>query len=259
MRVAARWWIGVLSWLAYVVVILVVGEISGVPYTSIADNPSTIWRGADLFLVCGAVLLVVIASVLGWWRPALFEKSTSRHKWPIIAPALMAFSALLTLAVGVDWSRIDFAYFFPLLLLGIMVGFNEEFVTRGLLLVGLRASLREPWVWFITSALFGMMHAGNVLFGAPVGGTMQQVGLAFLGGTAFYIVRRVTGSLIWAMALHGLWDFATFATGHAPGVFVFGSFIGIAAEVLALVFVFFTFRSTADAIPPVPETASAAR
>ncbi|MHA7984240.1 CPBP family intramembrane glutamic endopeptidase [Rathayibacter sp. CAU 1779] len=259
MRVAARWWIGLLVWLAYVVVVLVVGTVAGVPYTAIGDSASNLWRGADLFLVCGAVVLIVIASALGWWRPALFEKSTSKHRWPIVAPALMAFAALLTLAFGIDWGGIDLAYIVPLLLLGVMVGFNEEFTTRGLLLVGLRANLREPWVWFITSALFGLMHAGNLAFGAPLPGTLQQIGLAFLGGTGFYIVRRVTGSLIWAMVLHGLWDFTTFASGHAPGPLAFGLFLGIAAEVLALIFVFFTFRGKADVVSSAPQTATAGR
>lgn len=248
MRVAARWWIGVLVWAVYAVLVLVVGILSGVPYTAIGNSASTLWRGAVLFLVCGAALLVVVTSILGWWRGALFEKSVSRHKWPIIAPALMALVVLIALSVGVEWGRVDIAYFVPLLVLGILVGFNEELLTRGLLLVGLRASLREPWVWFVTSALFGLMHAANLFVGAPLPGTLQQIGLAFLGGTGFYIVRRVTGNLIWAMLLHGAWDFTTFASGHAASKYAdLVLVIGTVAQVLALVVVFWTFRSKTDA------------
>lgn len=42
---------------------------------------------------------------------------------------------------------------------------------------------------------------------------MLQVVFAFATGTAFYILRRVTGSLVWAMLLHALWDFSVFAAG----------------------------------------------
>lgn len=248
MRVAPRWWIGVLVWAAYVALVLIVGMFSGVPFTEIGNSASTLWLGAVLFLACGAVFLVVVTSILGWWRAALFEKSVSRHKWPIIAPALMALVVVITLSVSVQWGRIDIDYVVPLLVLGILVGFNEELLTRGLLLVGLRASLREPWVWFVTSALFGLMHAANLFVGAPLQGTLQQIGLAFLGGTGFYIVRRVTGSLIWAMLLHGAWDFTTFASGHEASKYAdLVLVIGTVAQVLALLVVFWTFRSRPDA------------
>ncbi|MGO8609482.1 lysostaphin resistance A-like protein, partial [Rhizobium johnstonii] len=85
---------------------------------------------------------------------------------------------------------------------------------RGLVLTAFRSRLSEGWVWFLTSALFGLMHLGNALLGAPLAGSLAQAALAFASGTAFYILRRVTGSLIWAMLLHGLWDVSVFAVGH---------------------------------------------
>ena len=54
------------------------------------------------------------------------------------------------------------------------------------------------------------MHSLNALLGAPVLNTAEQMILAGLHGSAFYVLRRVTGSLVWAMALHGLWDLSIF-------------------------------------------------
>ncbi|MGO4299055.1 CPBP family intramembrane glutamic endopeptidase [Leifsonia sp. RAF41] len=242
MRVSPRPWIGIAVWVGYVVIVTVVGALSGVGYNNIGDSAETLFRSAGLFLGIGAVYLVIVTTILGWWRPALFERARSRHRWPIVAPAIMALSVAIALP-AVDWSRIDGGYLAGLLTLGILVGFNEELVTRGLLLTGLRAEFREVWVWLTTSALFGLMHATNIISGAPVAQTLQQVVLAFLGGTAFYITRRVTGSLIWAMALHGLWDFTTFATGHGTVGPSFGLFLGVGGEVLALVVVWWTFAN----------------
>jgi membrane protease YdiL (CAAX protease family) len=243
MRITPRWWIGVVIWLVYTALVFVVGLVSGVPYDEFGDSADTLFRGPVVFLAAGAVLLIVVTSILGWWRPALFEAERSKHRWPIIAPAVMALSVIVSLSFGVDWSGIDGGYLAGLLLLGVMVGFNEELLTRGLLLTSLRPQLREILVWFITSALFGLMHVTNIFFGADPGSTLQQVGLAFLGGTGFYIVRRVTGSLIWAMVLHGAWDFTTFAVGHSPAGPAVGPILGTIASVLALVFVWWTFRS----------------
>lgn len=252
MRVTPRAWIGIAVWAAYTVLVFVLGLVSGIAYTDLGDSAETLFRGPVMFLAGGALLAVVITSVLGWWRPALRDERRSRHAWPIVAPAIMALAVVITLTIGTDWSRIDGAYLAGLVLLAVLVGFNEEIVTRGLLLTGLRANVREPLAWFLSSALFALMHATNALNGAPLLGTLQQMGFAFLGGTAFYIVRRVSGSLIWAMVLHGAWDFSTFASGHAPGAVAIGPIIGIVGEVLALVFVFWTFRSAGADEPADP-------
>jgi membrane protease YdiL (CAAX protease family) len=90
-----------------------------------------------------------------------------------------------------------------------LVGFSEEIATRGLMLVGFRGGMSEGWVWFLTCALFGLLHGLNVLFGQSLPATIRQIGFAFVAGTALYVVRMVQGALLPAMALHGLWDFGT--------------------------------------------------
>lgn len=123
----------------------------------------------------------------------------------------MAVLAVLHL-VATDWAAYDLSFFAASLVL-LLVGFTEEITVRGLLIVALRSRLHEVWVWLISTALFGLMHYANVLLGQGLGQTTQQVGVAFMGGTIFYILRRTTGSLVPAMVLHGFWDFSSVATG----------------------------------------------
>lgn len=215
MRVTPRIWIGLAIYLGYLAVIAIVTILGGVPFPEIGKSAETTLKGAVLPLGVAAVLLIVTTTALGWWRPALFDRQRSQYRWPIIAPAVMAVAAVLNL-IGTDWSKFDATFLGSLIALGVLVGFCEELMARGLLLTALRSSLREGWVWFLTSALFGLMHMLNVVLGAPVQGTISQVALAFASGTAFYIARRVTGSLVWAMVLHGLWDTSVFAVGFAP-------------------------------------------
>lgn len=56
----------------------------------------------------------------------------------------------------------------------------------------------------------------------------------FLTGTTFYLLRRVSGTLIFAMLLHALWDFSSFAgnTGLTGGL---GPAIGLASVIVAIV------------------------
>ena len=240
-RVRPRVWIGLAVYVGYVATVFVVQRITGIPYTALGDSGGNLFLGAGLSLIIGAVLLAITTTLLGWWRPALFDRQPS-VRWPIIAPLLMAFALLLNLT-STDWGSYDGAFFAASIVL-ILVGFTEELTTRGVLLVGLRNRLSEGWVWFLTSALFALMHLVNALSGQPLVPTLQQVGAAFLGGTIFYILRRTTGTLIWAMVLHGLWDFSTFAVGHGtPGPFAgIGTILYLAAGIFALVSVALVIR-----------------
>ena len=83
-----------------------------------------------------------------------------------------------------------------------------------------------------------------------------QVVLAAMSGTCFYIVRRVTGSLIWAMALHGLWDVSVFAVGFAPLGTAWAAFLTPVIGILAVAVVYWVIKG-ADEKPGVVATAEA--
>ena len=131
-----------------------------------------------------------------------------------MAPVLYLLVILGLLATS-RWDRLGVDFLVAALALGLVVGFAEELVCRGVLLVGLRGSLREMWVWLLTCSLFGLMHGINILLGAPTVETAQQVLSALMQGSALYVLRRVTGSLVWAMILHGAWDFTILVHGEA--------------------------------------------
>jgi len=244
-RVRPRVSIGLAIYVGYVVVVFTVQLLSGVPYTDLGDNGRTLFFGAGLSLIVGAVLLAITTSLLGWWRPALFERHRSM-RWPLIAPVLMLIALVINLS-STDWGSFDAAFLGASIVL-LLVGFTEELTTRGLLLTALRSRLHEGWVWFITSALFALMHLVNAISGQPIGPTLQQVGLAFFAGTIFYIVRRTTGSLIWAMLLHGFWDFSVFSVGHGTPSAGSGiaSIVYLLAAVVALATVFFVIRGARE-------------
>lgn len=247
LKVHPRVWIGLAIFFGYTVVVFLVQRLSGVPYTDLGESGSNLFLGVGLSLIIAAILLTITTTLLGWWRPALREQKRS-VRWPIIAPIIMVIALLLNL-LATDWASYDGAFFAASIAL-ILVGFTEELTTRGLLLTSLRSKLSEGWVWFLSTALFALMHLINAASGQDLLATLQQVAFAFLGGTIFYIVRRTTGTLVWAMVLHGLWDFSTFAVGHGtPGAFAgVGPFVYLAAGVLALIFVPFVIRGANETV-----------
>ncbi|MET0692373.1 MAG: CPBP family glutamic-type intramembrane protease [Propionibacteriaceae bacterium] len=256
MRLSPRPWLGLVALAAYLVVVFVIQGTSGVPYTDLSASAANLWRDAILSIAVASVVVAALATWWGWWSPALFERTRAR-RWTIIAPAFVLVLAVLNL-VFTRWSSVGIDFVVAGLVVGVLVGFGEEFTTRGLLLVGLRGRLREVFVWLFTCLAFGLIHGVNILLGAPVSTTLQQIVLAAAQGSAFYALRRVTGSLIWAMALHGLWDFSVFVIGTSGGANPFGILTFVSAAV-SVVFGFLATKDASTSAPAVRDTAAAVK
>lgn len=236
MRLAPKPLTGILVFLGYLVVFYGVWIINGIEYTRISESSDTILQWIVAPLAAGAVYLVIAVSALGWWRPSLFEVEKAGPRWLLVGPIVMLLLAIVGLATS-NKSAVTMSMFWLALLGSLLVGFCEELATRGALLVGLRGKLTEPWVWFLSTLLFGLMHLPNWVFGAGPGAAFQVV-LAFGGGTILYLTRRLTGSLIFAMLLHGIWDFSGFLGKPANLTVVFP----LVTLVLGLVLVFILLR-----------------
>ena len=123
LRVRPRVWIGIVIYLGYALIVYLVRAITGVPYDELGDSAANLFLGAGVSLIVGAILLAITTTLLGWWRPALFDRRRS-VRWPIIAPILMAVAVVLNLAFT-DWGSYDGAFFAASLVL-LLVGFTRN-------------------------------------------------------------------------------------------------------------------------------------
>lgn len=200
--------IGVL--LAYVVVFIGLSSTSGIPYAEWFDSGANAFRTAVIPLIGGS--LVLIAFLL-WARWDLVFKDPAR-----LPMSRMLWVPVVIFVVGVvvhfavaDWNGLSAGLLLAILAAGVMVGFAEETLFRGILLRGLRTNLRpEAWVMLISSLLFGLFHLTNILNGSPVGTVLNQVVQATALGAVLYVFRRARGLLLVGMVAHGVWDMSVF-------------------------------------------------
>ena len=122
--------------LAYMVLVGVIWQVTGTRYDALVDSRAHVLRGIVLPIGLGALLLAIATTWLGWWNSALFEGSRSGPGWALVVPALFAAVAVINIAT-IDY-RSPQATLLPLVFVGcLLVGFAEELATRGLLGGGL--------------------------------------------------------------------------------------------------------------------------
>jgi len=202
-------------WAAYTVVTTAVQASAGVPYADWFNTAANAWRVGVLSLLAGAVLLIGFVRFARWnhlWRDPVRLQTTLAMK---IAMAVWCVAIVVRL-VGVRWGEVPAGLLAAVVASGVLVGFAEELLFRGVLLRGLRAGGRSEARAAIWTALcFGLFHLPNVFMGMGLPGLLQ-VFLAAASGSVLYAFRRHFGVIGPAMVAHGAWDISAFlAGGHA--------------------------------------------
>jgi membrane protease YdiL (CAAX protease family) len=95
----------------------------------------------------------------------------------------------------------------------LLVGISEELTFRGLMQVGARRVFAREWqAVAFASALFGLFHLPNSLLGSPLADELPHVVQTALVGLVFYFLRRLSGTIIVPMLVHGIWDLVVLQT-----------------------------------------------
>lgn len=211
MRVKPRWWVGVAIVVMYSAWVAGFWVYHGIDYLTIGTEENLI-RGVVVPLGIAAGLLAAFNSYAGWWRATFFEAPRISRPGLLAVLLLMMLGFIGASVIVTDWMAIAFRHLAVLAVATLLVGFCEEMLTRGVLLVALRGSMRsEAWTWFWSTTVFGLLHATNAFFGVgPL--ALVQVLLAFCVGTGLYLLRRLSGSLLLPVTIHAVWDFSSIAS-----------------------------------------------
>jgi uncharacterized protein len=127
----------------YALVFLVAGVISGVDYDNLSKSASNVIGFVIIPVGLAIGTTLAITARWGWWQLVFHE--TQRLTWPRwrwAIPALFVLSILTTLIVA-PWHEWSTGLVLLILLGTLMVGFGEELIFRGYLLVAARARYSE--------------------------------------------------------------------------------------------------------------------
>ena len=166
----------------------------------------SIFASVTFALIVGAVLITAFLLSVGWFRPLFGPQPVRGRWWMWIAPALIVITLLMRY-LGIDYSVYSTSAIVMTLVTGLLVGFVEEVLTRGIVVKMLRDAGTAEWGVMIGSALaFALMHSVNIFSGMSILTVGVTVIFTFGFGILMYLTLRVTGNLVWPILLHGLYD-----------------------------------------------------
>ncbi|GAA1946967.1 CPBP family intramembrane glutamic endopeptidase [Agromyces allii] len=227
------WWRAFALALAYMVVYQLFSLLDGARFGGLVDpddlfaDPQSVFFGLGLPVLLGGLVALLFVWTVGWTREIFGRQPVTGSWWMWIVVALVVIPIVLR-AVATDYAAYAPGVVPTMLLVGLFIGFAEELLTRGLAVNLLRrGGYGEKVVMVLSSLIFALLHSVNILTGQEPIAVLLTVVYTFGFGTMMYLVMRVTGSIVWAMLLHGATDPTTFlATG---GVDAHGATTGDAA------------------------------
>lgn len=165
MKNQPHWKIATIIYCVYCVIIFSIWSIVGADYNRMI-GADVVASSMVLPLFVGVVFLVGIINWLGWWKTLVLEKPLNRFSWAMWVLIAVIVGFILVGVLDTNWSSLGGGHLIFLAIAGILVGFNEEALTRGILVVGFRNSVSsELKVWFLSTLLFGLLHLPNAMFG----------------------------------------------------------------------------------------------
>lgn len=234
-RVAPSVPVAVAVFVAYVVVVIGLMATSGIGYEDIFDTGANAWRAAVVPLLGGSLVLIGFLLWARWDGVFRDPVRLPMHRALRIPIAIFVVGIVAHLAIA-DWAKAPTDVLLAIFAAGLLVGFAEETLFRGIVLRSLRTNLRpEAWVMLISALWFGFFHLPNVLVGSPLGGVLLQCVQASVAGIVLYLFRRVRGLLVVAMVAHGLWDMSVFLPAPTGTIAVVNLAIQLLVSISAVV------------------------
>ena len=140
MRVRPSVKIGVLLAISYTVLFGAMFKLSGVDYDDIVSTSDNALKAVVIPLAILATILVVTTTAFGWWKPVLRDGKRAGGQL-IAVPIVM----VVLVIVGVNYVRLgelDTSLLVWIAIGTALVGFSEELVYRGLIVVSFRSTLK---------------------------------------------------------------------------------------------------------------------
>jgi hypothetical protein len=187
------------------------GKLAGLVDSGYGNDDLLSSIGAVFFqltvgLVVGSIILTWFTTAMGWNAEIFGRQPVYRSRWMWVAPVLVGLPIVLRV-LDIDWGGPALSVVLLVMASGLLVGYSEELLYRGIAVKMLRSGGHgERTVAALSALLFGVSHSINIFSGQGLKTVGPTIVYTFAFGVLMYLSMRVIGFIVGAMVLHGLTD-----------------------------------------------------
>lgn len=211
-----------LQLLGHVLIVTAIGVLAFLQIQTPYTDPNFVLEFMPYEVSMAMLSLLFWFFILRKTTPLSFETPKKDYRLFTILLLFLFIQIATTYSTTTKFNSIQFL---KIVLIGIAVGINEEFIFR---VTGLRNFITTGMPWqkaLIYSALaFSLFHLPNIFFGMGAAVIFQLIN-AFLMGLVLGFIYLQTGSIIYPCLLHGLWDFTSFSNSNFGAQTITQSFV----------------------------------
>lgn len=201
---------------AFCVLLLLIYEILGAERIFGEMNDATLKNTVDLTVTraIGSAVFLTILIYLGYRVIKPIGRGFARALLFCLPAFAVAVNNLPIYPLISGLARVTAAPWRVVLLAAecLFVGLFEEACFRGVVFLGFLEKRRATtsgrfWAIILSSAVFGLVHAVNLFFGAGPIAVLMQIGYSFLIGAMCSVVLMKTANIWLCVALHSIFNF----------------------------------------------------
>lgn len=166
--------------------------------------------GLSISIVSASLLLLLYTIYRKGYKYIGLTKPTLTGAWILIYPVFVIVIVLISVSQSGGFHSISLYKW--ILINTLLAGFSEEVMFRGYIFNALKDRMRFSYSVVIVTVLFGSIHMLNYFTTREWTGSMAQCFLAMLSGLLFLSIRIKTNSILPAIVIHGLFDFAVMSS-----------------------------------------------
>ena len=127
--------------MVYVLILIGMEILSGVPYTDIAKSSNNLLFGVLIPVVIGSIFLTIVASWSGWWKDVWRDQYKIKdHAWMHIFLILVVIGIIANILSG-SIGSLDPTFIIVALIATAFVGYSEELINSWFI------SSWSTWFW----------------------------------------------------------------------------------------------------------------
>ncbi|MGT2932597.1 CPBP family intramembrane glutamic endopeptidase [Streptococcus catagoni] len=160
----------------------------------------------EVFITVVTAFLCAGMALFLMWKKEDFKPKWEEKGKVLLYLVFCAPLVAITLFCWISYGSFSKEFIIPIIV-AIFVGFGEELLYRRIVFIGLYNDRSLKQAVIISTAIFSLSHAFNIIGANEVKPVIMQVIMTFMSGLFYALIYKYTKNIFLLIIEHAMWDY----------------------------------------------------